>query len=92
MTFLQRSTFQHLNGNIMYTIMVMGAASAIAAFILVCKINIGLFCQYHWQTDLLFTVLMSWLFFGTFSGMATAAVAGIVFSALLYFTKQVTGY
>jgi len=75
----------------MYSIMLMGAVTALGAFILIWKINIDLFCEYHWQTDLVFAVLFAWLFFGTFSGMATAAVAGLTFSGLLFFAKLITG-
>jgi hypothetical protein len=74
----------------MYGIAMMGFLSALGAFILVWKINLYLFCKYHWQTDLLFAVVVTWLFFGTFSGMATAAVAGVTFSVLLYMAKLIT--
>jgi len=67
----------------------MGFLSALGAFVLIWKINLYWFCKHHWQTDLLFAVLVTWLFFGTFSGMATAAVAGVVFSALLYAAKVI---
>jgi hypothetical protein len=66
-----------------------GFLTALGAFILLWKINLIYFCQYHWQTDLLFAVLVAWLFFGTFSGMATAAVAGVVFSGMLYAAKLI---
>ena len=65
----------------------MGFMAALGAFILLWKINLAWFCRYHWQTDLVFAVLITWLFFGTFSGMATAAVAGVTFSGFLYLAK-----
>ena len=65
----------------------MGFLSALGVFILLWKINLGFFCRYHWQTDLMFAGLVTWLFFGTFSGMATAAVAGVTFSGFLYVAK-----
>lgn len=68
----------------------MGLLSALSAFILIWKINIYWFCKYHWQTDLVFAVLITWLFFGTFSGIAAAAVAGVVFSVLLFAAKLIT--
>jgi hypothetical protein len=74
----------------MYEIAIMGFTSAVGAFILLWKINLEWFCKYHWQTDVLFAVIATWLFFGTFSGMATAAVAGVVFSVLLYAGKLIT--
>lgn len=73
----------------MYGIAMMGFLSAVGFFILIWKINLGWFCKYHWQTDLVFAVLVVWLFFGTFSGMATAAVAGVTFSGLIYIAKLV---
>lgn len=73
----------------MHEIMLMGFFSAVGAFIILWKINLYFFCRYHWQTDLAFAALLTWLFFGTFSGMATAAVAGVIFSGLLYFAKLV---
>jgi hypothetical protein len=73
----------------MYEIAMIGLLSAVGAFILIWKINLRFFCSYHWQADVMFTLLVSWLFFGTFSGMATAAVAGVVFSALLYCAKLI---
>lgn len=67
----------------------MGVMSALGAFILLWKIRLSWFCKYHWQTDIIFAILATWLFFGTFSGMATAAVAGVVFSGLLFVAKFV---
>lgn len=68
----------------------MGFLSALGFFILLWKINLDWFCRYHWQTDLVFAVLITWLFFGTFSGMATAAVAGVTFSIFLFAAKLIT--
>lgn len=76
----------------MYGIAMMGFMSALGAFILIWKVNLSLFCKYHWQTDLLFAVIVTYLFFGTFSGMATAAVAGVTFSGFLYLAKLLTEY
>lgn len=71
----------------MSEIVLLGFFSALGAFILLWKINLRWFCRFHWQTDLAFAALVAWLFFGTFSGMATAAVAGVMFSGFLYFAK-----
>ena len=73
----------------MTELLLMGCLSALGAFILICKMNLPMFVEYYWQTDLVFTILMTWIFFGTFSGMVTAVVAGIVFSCLLYVAKLV---
>lgn len=73
----------------MVEIALLGFLSALGAFIIVWKINLKFCCIYHWQFDVLFTALVTWLFFGTFSGMATAAVAGVVFSAFLYGAKLI---
>ena len=71
-------------------IIVMGLVSALGAFLLIWKINLEWFCKYQWQTDLVITSLFTWLYFGTFSGMAAAAVAGVIFSIMLYFGKVLT--
>lgn len=73
----------------MYEIAMLGMFTALGAFILIWKINLKWFCRYHWQTDLAFAGLVGWLFFGTFAGMATAAVAGVMFSGFLYLSKLV---
>lgn len=73
----------------MNEIIFMGFISALGAFILAMKISPYWFCKHHWQTDLVFAGLVTWMFFGTFSGMATAAVAGVMFSGLLFITKIV---
>jgi hypothetical protein len=73
----------------MYEIAMIGFLSALGAFILLWKINLAWFCRFHWQTDLIFAALVTWLFFGTFSGMATAAVAGVAFSGFLYVAKMI---
>jgi len=74
----------------MSELITMGFLSAFGAFILVWKINLKWFCRFHWQTDLAFAALVTYLFFGTFSGMAAAAVAGVMFSGLLFIAKFVT--
>lgn len=71
----------------MYEIAMVGFATALGIFILLWKINLEFFCKYHWQTDVVFACLTVWMMFGTFSGMATAAVAGILFSLMLYMSK-----
>jgi hypothetical protein len=65
----------------------LGFFSALGAFILIWKINLKWFCRFHWQTDVAFAVLVCWLYFGSFDGMATAAVAGVLFSGFLYVAK-----
>jgi vacuolar-type H+-ATPase subunit I/STV1 len=72
----------------MYEVAMLGFFAALGMFILIWKINLIWFCRYHWQTDLGFAGLVTWLFFGTFSGMATAAVAGVIFSGLLFMAKM----
>ena len=73
----------------MHEIAWLGLMTALAGFILVWKIKIYWFCKYHWQTDVVFGAVSCWLFFGTFSGMATAAVAGVVFSGFLFIAKLI---
>ncbi len=66
-----------------------GFLSALGFFILMAKINLDFFVKYQWQTDLAVSALLAVLFFGTFSGMATALVAGIFMSLFLYISKLI---
>ena len=42
--------------------------------------------QVFW--DILFTLLLPIIFIGTFSGVATAVMAGVIFSIFTYFTPK----
>ncbi len=63
--------------------------SAIGLFILMIKINIEFFTLYHWQTDIIISSILMFLFYGTFSGMVTAMVAGIFISIFLYASRLI---
>ena len=60
-----------------------GFLTALAFAIIMYKINIKFFAKYHWQTDIVISSGLAFMFFGTFSGMATALVAGIFISLFL---------
>lgn len=68
-----------------------GAITALGFFIVMWKINLQFFCIYHWQTDLIVSGIMCYLFFGTFSGMAVAVTAGVFLSLFLYLAKRSLG-
>lgn len=73
----------------MIEILGIGALTALAFAIIMFKINLKFFAKYHWQTDVIVSAGLTFLFFGTFSGMATALVAGIFLSIFLYISKLV---
>lgn len=62
---------------------VLGMLTAVAFGIIMWKINLEFFAKYHWQTDIAVSVGLTVLFFGTFSGVMTALVAGIFISIFL---------
>lgn len=72
-------------------ILLMGFLTALACFIIMARINLEFFAKYHWQSDLGLSGLLAFLFFGSFSGMLTAAIAGLFLSIFLTITRRVTG-
>lgn len=64
-----------------------GLLTAIAFFILMFKINLEFFAKYHWQTDIIISSGLTFLFYGTFDGMVTALTAGIFISVFLYISR-----
>lgn len=63
--------------------------SALAFFILMWKVKLEFFAKYHWQTDIVVSALLMYLFAGTFSGMVTALVGGIFLSIFLFISRLV---
>ena len=70
----------------------LGFLTALGFFILMWKINMDFFAKYHWQTDIAFTGIGTFLFYGTFSGMAVAVIAGIFLSIFLYIARLFRGF
>jgi hypothetical protein len=68
-----------------------GFLTALGFFIIMWKIDLEFFSTYSWQTDLTVTGTMMFLFYGTFSGMVVAAIAGIFLSIFLYMSKRTLG-
>jgi hypothetical protein len=66
----------------------MGFLTALGFYIIMCKINLPFFVKYQWQTDLIVSGTMTFIFFGTFTGMAVAIVAGIFLSLFLFFSQR----
>lgn len=60
---------------------------ALGIWILMLKIDIAFFAKYHWQSDVIVSAGLTFLFFGTFSGMVTALIAGIFISVFLYLSR-----
>ena len=63
--------------------------SALALFILMWKINLSFFAKYHWQTDITVSAGLTALFYGTFSGVVTALIAGIFISIFLFISRLI---
>ena len=70
-------------------ILILGFLTAIAAYILMWKINLYMFAKYDWQVDLTLSCGLLMIFAGTFTGAAVAIVAGIFVSLFLFITKVV---
>ena len=73
----------------MLEIIGIGGLTALAFVIIMWKINLEFFAKYHWQSDIIISIGLTVLFFGTFSGVVTALVAGIFISVFLYISRLV---
>ncbi len=65
--------------------------TAIAFMILMYKAGIRRFTKHSVMTDVVVSGVLTILFVGTFSGMATALVAGIFVSLMLSISKWIFG-
>lgn len=63
--------------------------SALGLFIIMWKINLEFFAKFHWQTDIIVSSMLMFLFYGTFQGMVTALIAGIFISIFLYISNLI---
>lgn len=66
----------------------LGFLTALAVCIIMWKINLQFFAMFHWQADLLVSAGLAILFMGTFSGIMTAAIAGIFVSIFLSLARR----
>lgn len=62
-----------------------GFATALVFFVVVmsCPIR-DMLLRYHWLVDIVFTVCMMAVLAGTYSGAMTAAIGGIILTAMLW--------
>ena len=74
-------------------ILVLSLITAVSYLVVLCKV-LGLRFLVKTQVlwDVLFTVGVPLLFIGTFSGMATGVLSGLLFSVMLSFISMLTGY
>lgn len=72
-------------------ILVISALCALAFIIIMHKIGIRKFTGYSVFTDIFISGGLTIMFFGTFSGMVTALIAGIFVSVYLVFSKYMFG-
>ena len=70
----------------------LGLLTAIAFIIIMWKINLDFFARFHWQSDVIISITLMWLFSGTFAGMVVAVAAGIFISIFLYLSRKYLGY
>ena len=77
----------------LFTVFLIALAAAIAKMVLLHKL--GMFRRLlalDAVLDLIGGMLFAWLFMGTLTGMAIAAVAGLMFSLMLLVYKRSFGY
>ncbi len=67
----------------------LGFLTALAVCIIMWKINLEFFAKYHWQSDLIVSGGLAFILMGTFSGVVTAAVAGIFVSIFLSVVRRI---
>ena len=74
-------------------ILVLSAITAVSYLVVLSKV-LGLRFLVKTQVlwDVLFTVGVPLMFIGTFSGMATGVLSGLLFSVMLSFISLLTGY
>jgi hypothetical protein len=68
----------------------MGILTGVAIIILLFKMGIGKFIRFGWQTDVILSAGLAFIFVGTMSGMMIGIIAGIVVSLFLSFMKKLT--
>lgn len=73
-------------------VILVGFATSLSFFIIMWKINLEFFAKYHWQTDLIISIAMTFIFYGTFSGMSVAVVSCIFLSLFLFLSRKYLGY
>ena len=77
----------------MLEIIALGLFAACAAMFLVFKLgNIHKVLAFDVPIDIAITTFLAMLFFGSFSGMAVAVVAGTIVSITLFILKKTIGY
>jgi hypothetical protein len=74
-------------GDIMISFILPGLAAALVFYTIIMSCPLKRFLlKHHWFVDFCFTGVMFLMFAGTYSGTMTAAVGGIIFTFLLWFT------
>ena len=75
-------------------ILAVGALSALGVFVILMRFGLNFMVRNSKWIDVAFTIALAFLFFGTFSGMAAAALGGLILSCLLWAVKfygRITG-
>ena len=71
---------------------IIGIVTAIAALVVLLKLNIYRFLWAEVAVDILFSIALLMMFAGTLGGMVAAMVAGLVLSLTLWALKKRIGY
>lgn len=69
-----------------------GVCIVLTIFSMMARTNLRRWLGYNNFVDVTFTILMVLMFHGTFSGLISASIAGVVMSASLYVSKALLGY
>ena len=75
----------------MATFILVGAMTVIGVLLMLARLNIKRFLGYPNTVDILFTLLMLWMFAGTFSGMVAAGFASLFMSIILWVLRSTLG-
>ena len=76
----------------METIFTFSILTAIAVYIVLCKLDILKVVYYEVATDIIMTVLLALLYKGTYSGTMIAIISGLLLSIMLKATRVLFGY
>ena len=73
------------------TLFILGAITAFAFIILFIKMDVKKVAGYDIPVDIIATVALAYIFAGTFMGMVTAIVGGLIISVFLLAVKYIVG-
>lgn len=69
-----------------------GFLAAIAVIVVLMRMDLKKFLGYPVMMDIVVTLILSYLLYGTFGGMVSAIIAGLFFSLFLTLLRRLYGY